>query len=141
MTTRAGAVAARTAAVNHLKALIVSVPEDLWAELRGRTGDAQISHCANVRDRPTREVEHHATVRALRYTAQRVQALKAEADDIEREISQLVTQTRPQLLVLVGVGRISAAQVLISCSHPADCAPKPRLPPSPAPHPSRHHQG
>jgi transposase len=114
MTTRAGAVAARTAAVNHLKALIVSAPEDLRAELRGRTSDAQISHCANLRDRPTRDVEHRATVRALRYTAQRVQALKAEADDLEREISQLVTQIRPQLL---GVGPIGAAQVLISWSH------------------------
>ena len=118
MTTRAGAVAARTAAVNHLKALIVSAPEDLRAELRGRTSDAQISHCTKLRDRPTRDVEHRATVRALRYTAQRVQALKAEADDLEREISQLVTQTRPQLLELPGVGPISAAQVLISWSHP-----------------------
>jgi Transposase IS116/IS110/IS902 family len=118
MTTRAGAVAARTAAVNHLKALIVSAPEDLRAELRDRTSDAQIAYCTRLRDRPARDVEHRATVRALRSTAQRVQALKAEADDLEQEISQLVTQIRPQLLELPGVGPISAAQVLISWSHP-----------------------
>ena len=118
MTTRAGAVTARTAAVNHLKALIVSAPEDLRAELRSRTSKAQIAYCAKLRDRPTRDVQHRATVRALRCTAQRVQALKAEADDLERQISHLVTQIRPQLLELPGVGPISAAQVLISWSHP-----------------------
>jgi transposase len=54
----------------------------------------------------------------LRCTAQRVQALKAEADDLEREIAHLVTQVQPQLVQLPGVGPISAAQVLISWSHP-----------------------
>ena len=103
---------------NHLKALIISAPEDLRAELRGRTSDAQISYCVKLRDRPTRDVEHRTTVRALRCTAQRVQALKVEADDLEREISHLVTQIRPQLVELPGVGPISAAQVLISWSHP-----------------------
>jgi hypothetical protein len=43
MSTRAGAVAARTAAINHLKALIVSAPEELRAELRNRTSDAAAS--------------------------------------------------------------------------------------------------
>lgn len=117
MTTRAGSVAARTAAVNQLKALIVSAPEDLRAELRGRTSDAQIVYCARLHDRPARDVQHRATVRALRSTAQRVQALRAEADDLEREISRLVTEVQPQLVELPGVGPISAAQVLISWSH------------------------
>jgi transposase len=117
MTTRAGAICARTAAINHLKALIVSAPEDLRAELRGRTSDAQIAHCARLRDRPARDVEHRTTVRALRRTAQRVQVLKAEADDLEREIAHLVAQVQPQLVNLPGVGPISAAQVLISWSH------------------------
>jgi transposase len=117
-TTRAGAVTARTAAVNHLKALIVSAPEDLRAELRSRTSDAQIAYCARLRDRPTRDIEHRITIRALRSTAQRVRALKSEADDLEHEIAQLVAQAQPHLVQLAGVGPISAAQVLISWSHP-----------------------
>jgi transposase len=118
VTTRAGAVTARTAAVNHLKALIVSAPEDLRAELRGRTSAAQITYCARLHARPARDVEHRMTVRALRATADRVQALKAEADDLEREITHLVGQVQPPLLNLPGVGPISAAQILISWSHP-----------------------
>ena len=118
VTTRAGAVAARTAAINHLKALSVSAPEDLRAELRGHTSDAQVTYCARLRERPTRDVEHRMTVRALRVTAGRVQTLKAEADDLEREITDLVAQVQPELLTLPGVGPISAAQILISWSHP-----------------------
>ena len=118
MTTRAGAVTARTSAVNHLKSLIVSAPEELRAELRGRTSDAQIAYCAKLRDRPTRDIEHRTTVRAMRCTAQRIQALKAEADELEQEITHLVAHIQPPLMDLPGVGPISAAQILISWSHP-----------------------
>ena len=41
-----------------------------------------------------------------------------EADELEREIADLVTQAQPQLMALPGVGPISAAQILISWSHP-----------------------
>ena len=44
--------------------------------------------------------------------------LTNEADELEREIADLVTQAQPQLMALPGVGPISAAQILISWSHP-----------------------
>lgn len=109
---------ARTRAINHLKALIVSAPEDLRAPLRTMTSDAQISYCAALRSRPTRDLEHRTTTRVLNCTAARVLALRAEANELEVEISQLVTTMAPELLTLPGVGPISAAQVLISWSHP-----------------------
>jgi transposase len=118
MSTRANAVTARTSAMNHLKALIVSAPEGLRAELRGKTTDAQIGYCAKLRTRPSQDLEHRMTTRALRCTAQRILALKVEAADLEREITHLVRSSRPQLLALPGIGAISAAQVLISWSHP-----------------------
>jgi transposase len=116
MTTRAGAVSARTSAVNHLKSLIVSAPEELRAELRGRTSDAQIAHCAKLRDRPAHDLEHRTT--AMRCTAHRIQVLTAEADQLEQEITHHVAHTQPRLMDLPGVGPISAAQILISWSHP-----------------------
>jgi transposase len=57
------------------------------------------------------------TVKALRSTASRILTLRAEADDLEAEITQIVTSTRPQLLALPGVGALSAARILISWSH------------------------
>ncbi len=117
MSTRASAVTARTRAINHLKALIVSAPETLRAEFRGKTSAAQISYASKLRPRPAQDIEHRMTLRVLRCTAERIVALRAEADDLEREISQLVIAIKPQLLDLPGVGAISAAQVLISWSH------------------------
>jgi len=118
VSTRASAVTARTRAINHLKALIVSAPEELRAELRGKTSDAQISYCAVLRPRPSRDIEHRATVRVLRSTAQRILTLRQEADELEAEIQPLVAAMQPDLLRLPGVGPISAAQILISWSHP-----------------------
>jgi transposase len=110
-------VTARTCAINQLKALIVGAPEELRAELRGRSTGGQVASCAALRDRPARSLEHRMTVRALRCTAQRAQLLAAEAAEVEGEIDRLVHAVAPWLLELPGVGPISAAQVLVSWSH------------------------
>jgi transposase len=104
MSTRSSAVTARTRADNHLKALIVSAPKNLCAELRGKTSDAQISYCPNLRSRLSQSIEHRMTVTALRSAASRILTLRDEADDLERETTQLVAPAQPQLLALPGVG-------------------------------------
>ena len=63
-------------------------------------------------------MEHRATVRALALTAQRVLASWHEAKQLELELRQLVMVMAPALLVQPGIGPISAAQLLISWSHP-----------------------
>jgi hypothetical protein len=78
LTTRRSATTARVAAIGQLKALIVGAPEELRAELRGHPTSRQIDYCANLRERPARSLEHRATIRALRATAQRIQLLQAE---------------------------------------------------------------
>jgi transposase len=116
LTTRHGAVRARVEAINQLKALVVGAPEQLRAELRGRCTSAQVSVCARLRARPAKSLEHRATVRALRATAQRIQLLQTEADQLQAELTALVGAIAPWLLELHGVGPISAAQVLVSWS-------------------------
>jgi hypothetical protein len=63
------ATLARVAATGQLKALIVSAPEELRAELRGRSAAGQIHYCAGLRTRSARSLEHQTTVRAVRATA------------------------------------------------------------------------
>jgi transposase len=117
LTTRRCATTARVATIGQLKALIVSAPEELRAELRGRNTATQIDYCAGLRSRPTRSLAHQATVWALRATAQRIQALAAEADQLQAELAALVNAIAPWLLEVPGVGPLSAAQVLASWSH------------------------
>lgn len=109
---------ASTAAINQLKALIVSDPDDLRAELRRLSRPQQVTRCAGLRDRPQLSAEHRMTIRALRSTAQRIRHLQAEAHELENELLQLVRQQAPELLDLLGVGPITAAQILVSWSHP-----------------------
>jgi hypothetical protein len=74
-----------TRVINHLKDLIVSASEDLRAQLRHMTSDAQISYCAALRTRPTRDLAHRTTTRELQCTAQRVLALCTEANELQAE--------------------------------------------------------
>jgi transposase len=117
LTTRRTAMAARTAAVNQLKALLVGAPEELRAELRSLPTRRQIAVCAALRDRPTRSLEHQMTVRVLRSTARRIQALQAEAEELHGQLQRLTAAIAPWLLELFGLGPVSAAQLLVSWSH------------------------
>lgn len=117
LATRRHATASRVAAINQLKALIVGAPEELRAELRGMTTSVQITRCAGLRDRPARTLEHRMTVRVLRTTAQRIQHLQAEIDELGAELARLVDAVAPWLVDLPGVGPITAAQVLVSWSY------------------------
>ncbi|MGW7287556.1 transposase [Streptomyces sp. NPDC054847] len=110
-------VLACTAAINLLKALITSAPDELRVELRGMKSKDHVAHCTKLRDRPSQDIEHRMTVRALRSAAQRTEALRSEAKELEAELLALVRTIAPELLALQGVGPISAAQILISWSH------------------------
>lgn len=96
----------------------MSAPDELRAKLRKLKRPDQIACCAQLRDRPTQDVEHRMTARALRSTAQRIQALQAEAKELEGEMLVLVRKVAPELLDLLGVGPITATQILVSWSHP-----------------------
>lgn len=115
--TREGAVRARSRALCHLQSLIVSAPAQLRDQLRRDPVELQVERCAHLRVMANHSVEHRATVRALRATARRIQALTAEADDLEAELELLVHDTAPELLAEPGVGTITAAQILNAWSH------------------------
>jgi transposase len=116
--TRRAAMRARTRAINQLKAMIVTAGEELRHQLRRHDTAELVARCARMRTGPSRSPEHRATVIALRHTARRVLALQAEANEIEREIEQLIKANIPRLLDEIGVGPITAAQLFCSWSHP-----------------------
>jgi transposase len=118
LVTRRGAMRARTKAINHLKALIVTSREELRHQLRRHATDELIARCARLRTLPSHSPEHRATVIALRHTARRALTLEAEANDLESAIEQLVKANVPWLLDEIGIGPISAAQLFCSWSHP-----------------------
>jgi transposase len=115
---RSGAVKVSADARRQLKALLVTAPEPLRAGLRRGTWLRQAQACAALVADPSDPVEHRATVRALRPTAERALAAHQEATQLGKELRALVQAIAPVLLAQPGVGPITAAQLLISWSHP-----------------------
>ena len=121
--TRRGAQTARTAAINELKALIISAPVDLRDQLRGLTTAAQVAKCAAFRLPAPPLDELTATKQALRSLARRIKTLTAEAADLKTSIRGLVEAVAPHLLDQPGVGPVTAAQIYIAWSHPGRWRP------------------
>lgn len=121
MVARRGAQHARVSGINELKALIVTAPVQLREELRGLTVVALIDRCSRLRAGAGGDVELVGTKQAMRLLARRVITLTDEIKTIDVELGRIVTDMAPHLLDEYGVGPVTAAQVIISWSHPGRC--------------------
>ena len=113
VTTREGAVAVRRAGLCQLRSLLVLLPEPQRNKLRGLSRSRLLARCAALRPRPG-----DGQPLALRSLARRVIAADQEAAQLEHAIRQQITKLAPTLLDQPGIGPITAAQLLISWSHP-----------------------
>ncbi len=118
MVARESALVAKKACLCQLRALIVTCPEPLRAELAPLTRARLLSRCASLRPDRRTQTQSRGTVLALRSLAARAQILSREERALELEIHMLVSRLAVQLLAEPGVGPITAAQLLISWSHP-----------------------
>ncbi len=115
---RAGALAAKRAGLCQLRDLLVTCPEPLRGELRPLTRTRLLQRLQAVRPTRRHDPELRGTLLAMRAVARRVHQLTVEERELKREIETLVIELAPRLLAEPGVGPVSAAQVLISWSHP-----------------------
>jgi transposase len=115
--TRTTAVRAKSVAICHLKALIVTAPGRLRDSLRNLNDVRLAPKCARLRTNPQQSAEHRATIAAIRATARRILWLEAEAEDHASDIELLVQEMAPHLLTEVGVGPLTAAELIIAWSH------------------------
>jgi transposase len=121
--TRAGAVKARTAAINERGALLDPAPPRLRDQLRELGPRALIDACARLRPTPGALTDPMPAVKhALRSLARRYRTLTSEITDLDTQLRPLVTQACPQLLALHGVGYETAAQLLITLGDNPDRA-------------------
>ena len=116
--TRQGAINARSRAICHLKALVVTAPELLRHQLHKMGTDELIERGARLRTTVHQSIEHRATIMAIRLTARRVLLLEAEANDHETQLEGLVRGIAPALLDEPGVGTLTAAEIICAWSHP-----------------------
>jgi transposase len=110
--TRRGAVKARTATINQLKALLVTAPAEIREPLAGLTTAVLIPACLALA--PTGPVADpaHAVRLVLRRLARRYQFLSTEIRLADAELRNLVGTAAPGMLTRLGVGVEVTGQLL-----------------------------
>ncbi len=110
---RATAIRARTQTINALKALLVTAPQQLREQLRGRSTTQLVRVAAALQ--PGKLTSPLAAAKlALRTLAGRHQALSAEITTLTTELDRLTATAAPKLLALFGVGQDSAGALLVA---------------------------
>jgi transposase len=110
---RRSACKGRNDALNQMRALLVTGPEELRAAFRGTTVWRMVTAAARLRPSHPSTVAG-ATKFALRELAHRVQALEAELERLDALLVPLVTATAPELIARHGVGPETAGALLVA---------------------------
>ncbi|MEV6234792.1 IS110 family transposase [Saccharopolyspora shandongensis] len=121
-TVRAGAVKARTAAINTLRGLLVTADDELRARLRGLSATRLAAACAGLAPDDTADpaTPGQAVRMALRELGHRIQALTSEITRLGNQLKALTIRLAPATTALFGVGPDTAAQLLITCGDNPD---------------------
>jgi transposase len=117
-----GAVKARSQALTALRALLVTAPPELRAELEPLSKVALLTRCAMLRPGPVTSPAA-ATKHALRSLARRWQQLTNEVREHERLLATLTAEAAPELVNAYGIGPDTAADLLIAVGDNRDRVP------------------
>ncbi|RII40857.1 IS110 family transposase [Galactobacter valiniphilus] len=111
---RSSALSARTATINQIKGLLVTAPEQLRARYRGLSSTKLIAVLAATRPTATPVSANEATAYSLRLLARRWQTLTEQIEELAGHMQRLLEDHAPALMDVYGVGRDTAAQLLIT---------------------------
>jgi transposase len=119
---RASAVKARTAALEQLGELLTTAPAELRERFAPRTSlHRRALACARLRPDVARLHQPlEAAKLALRSLAQRILALDAEIASFDALLQPLINCIAPRTMALLGVGSVTAAQLLITLGQNAE---------------------
>lgn len=116
---RRSAVAARTAALNQLQAIVVTAPERWRARLSAHNGEQLSRKVAHLRLSGSDDAVLRAVLRRL---GRRVLNLESEIEQLDAQLEAIVSALAPELLAECGVGPVCAAQLVVSSGDPARMA-------------------
>ena len=111
---RRSAVKARTQAANQLKALLVTAPDGLRAQLRCLPPAELVTTAARFRAATKPGTPTAAAKLALRSIARRWRQLTQEITALDTQLDRLVVMAAPALVAVKGVGTETAAVLLVA---------------------------
>lgn len=104
--------------MNTLKALLPGAPDNLRQPLRELSTPRQARKCRSLRVHASQPVDEQILRTELRRLATHIGTWDRELRASNAQLRQLVTQIMPTLPGQPGIGPMSAAQLLVSWSHP-----------------------
>jgi transposase len=109
----------RTGAINQMRALVVTAPDNIRDAFRGLTIHRLVTRAARLRpSHPTTVAD--ATKFALRELARRVQSLDNQISRVKAILGPLVAETAPGLVARHGIGTDTAATLLVTAGDNPD---------------------
>jgi transposase len=109
----------RTRALNQMRSLVTTAPDDLRCQLRALTIPKLVRAAASFRP-GTRTDVASATRLALRTLARRVLELDNEVDTLDAVLAPLVAETAPEMIQRLGVGTDTAGALLVAAGENAN---------------------
>jgi transposase len=116
---RTSAIKARTQAINALRALVVTAPDELREQLRALSAVRLVQTAVELEPGPVTSPVAAAAL-GLRTLARRYQALSAELAILDTELDRLSRAAAPKLMALFGVGSDSAGALLVAAGDNPD---------------------
>jgi transposase len=110
---RSSAKRDRTRALNQMRALVTTAPDELGSQLRGLSILRLVRAAAGFRPAARTDVTNANRV-ALKTLARRVLELDDEIEMLDELLTPLVAQTAPAMLERVGVGTDTAGALLVA---------------------------
>ena len=108
---RRSAVKAKTQAINQLRAILISAPQDIRERLWKAKSEQCVAGCAPLRQLGSTAILQ-ALTSTLRLLAKRWQMLAAELKELDVRLEQLTIQSAPSLRAQFGVGPQTAATLI-----------------------------
>jgi len=111
---------ARTQALNQLRALVLTAPDELRAKLRDLPRRQLLATCAGFRVRADDDSLSAVLRLSMRELAQRVAYLDAQVTTVTTRMRAITTDLAPALVATKGVGPDTAATLLITAGDNPD---------------------
>jgi len=110
----------RIQTLNQLRHLVFCAPEQIRTRFKDRYKTGLVTEAANMRPNKGSDPVVYTTNLMIRNLARRVKALNTEMREVDRMLTELLTETAPSLLDLHGVGVDTAASLLVAAGDNPD---------------------
>ena len=120
MVARRSAREQRIQSLNQIRHLVFTAPESIRVRFKDRYKTGLVTEAANMRPRKGSDPIVFTTNMVIRNLARRIRVFNSEIREIDRTLTELISETAPSLFNLHGIGTDTAASLLVAAGDNPD---------------------